>query len=482
MSKDLKSKTVSALQWNTIDKIFVQICYSVTGIILANILFPEDMALVAFLNAFLAFANVFVDGGLSNALIQKQNVTRKDYDTVFIFNITICTLLYIILYFCAPVIASFYEDERLITLSRVMFLNLFFSSFGIIQTSILMKEMNMKKLSLVNVVSLLIASAGALVVVFNGFGVWALVFQPLVFTLCKTLILWISSKWRPRFKFSFESLRNFFSFSTHMLLTKFTNTFFNNINQLVIGIRYEPDELGYYSQAEKWSSMGANSLSQIIGYSSFPALSSIQDDKERMQRIFGKMNRATSYLSFPAFIGLIIVAQPLFHCLFGTKWDASVFLFQLLLVRGFFFVFSSLLNNYLMAIGNTRIIFRLEVLKDIVLLITLFITIQISIPALVIGQVICGGLHYVLTTFAVKKYAGYTVKRQLYDMFPYFSLSLIMAFALLLLSLFITNFWVLLIVQMVTGAVLYFGMNKLFNSRIQEEILDTLRGKLKSKN
>lgn len=482
MSKNLKSKTVNALLWNTIDKVFVQICYSVTGIILANILFPEDFAPIAILNAFLAFSNVFVDGGLSNALIQKQNVTRKDYDTVFIFNIAICTSLYIILYICAPVIAIVFEDERLISLSRVMFLNLFFSSFGIIQTSILMKEMNMKKLSLINVVSLLISSVGALVVVFNGFGVWALVFQPLVFTLCKTLILWISSKWRPQFKFSFESLRNFFSFSTHMLLTKFTNTFFNNINPLVIGIQYNSDQLGYYSQAEKWSNMGANSLSQIIGYSSFPALSSIQNDKERMQRVFGKMNRATSYLSFPAFIGLIIVAQPLFHCLFGAKWDASVFLFQLLLIRGFFFVFSSLLNNYLMAIGNTRIIFRLEVFKDIILLITIIITIQISIPALVIGQVVCGGIHYVLTTFAVKRYTGYTVKRQLYDMFPYFSLSLIMAIVLLSFPLFITNIWVLLAAQLVTGAGLYFGMNRLFNSRIQEEILDTLRGKKKLKD
>lgn len=477
MSNNLKSKTVNSLLWNTIDKVFTQVSYAVTGVVLANLLSEEDFGLIGIIMAFAAFVNVFIDSGFSIALIQKREVTDKDYSTVFFFNLFISVSLYLLLFFAAPFIAKYYGDMRLVSLSRVMFLNVILLSLGLVQTSILMRSMNMKKLTVANVISLAVSGTLALVLAFTGYGVWALVVQTLSLSFCKSAILWISNKWRPILVFSKESFCSIFAVGSNILMTSLINTFFQNIYSLIIGTWYSLKELGYYTQADKWSKMGTMGLSQIIGFSFFPALSSIQHDEERMRRIFGKINKMTSYLTFPVFTGLVITSQPLFHALFGTKWDASIVMFQLLTVKGIFFIFTSLLNNYIMATGKTRTIFQIEVVKDVLALIAILLTVRISIMALIIGQVAIGVIHYAITAWATYRHTGYSVGNQLKDMFPYLSLSLLISILLLFLGTLIENCYLLLGAQIVIGIGLYVLANKQFSSKIQEEIFKLLTRK-----
>lgn len=471
MSNNLKSKTINSLLWNTVNNVFTQLCYAVTGVVLARLLPVNDFGLIGIIMAFAAFVNIFIDGGFSTALVQKEKVTDKDYSTIFFFNLFISCVLYLILYFTAPLIAHFYKDEQLILLARVMFLNIIFLSFGLVQSSILMRNMNMKKLTIANTASLGISGALALVMAFTGCGVWALVAQTLSLSFCKSAILWIGSQWRPTLTFSKDSFRSIFAVGSNILMTSFINTFFQNIYSLIIGAWYSTRSLAYYTQADKWSKMGTMGLSQIIGFSLLPTLSSIQNDKERMQRVFGKINKTTSYLTFPAFTGLIIVAQPLFHLLFGTKWDASVVMFQLLTIKGIFFIFTSLLNNYIIAIGRTRVIFLIEVVKDITALILILITVQISVMALIIGQVAVGIIHYLITAWATERYTSYSVGRQFKDMLPYLCISLLMGGLLLALNALISNEGLLLMVQIVVGGGCYALINRLMGSKIQEEVI-----------
>lgn len=477
MTQNLKSKTVNSLLWNTVNNVFTQLCYAVTGVILARLLPIPDFGLIGVILAFSAFVNVFIDSGFSMALIQKEKITEKDYSTVFFFNLFISCTLYIILFFAAPLIAYYYKNEQLILLSRVMFLNIIFLSFGLVQSSILMRNMNMKKLTIANTVSLGLSGTLALVMAFTGCGVWTLVVQTLSLSFFKSAILWLNTKWRPMLTFSKESFKSIFAIGSNILLTSFTNTFFQNIYSLIIGARYSTDALAYYTQADKWSKMGSMGLSQIIGFAFFPALSSIQSDKERMQRVFGKTNKMTSYLTFPVFIGLIVVSQSLFHVLFGTKWDASVVLFQLLTIKGIFFIFTSLLNNYIMATGKTRVIFLIEVAKDIIALILILITIKISIMALIIGQVVVGIIHYFITAWATEKETSYSVIRQFKDMLPYLVISLVIGGMLLSLNAIISNDYLLLASQIAVGIGCYVLINQLLNSKIQKEILNLITRK-----
>ncbi|MCD8080564.1 MAG: lipopolysaccharide biosynthesis protein [Bacteroides sp.] len=470
MSDNLKAKTVNALVWSTIDKVFMQVSYAVTGVILANILPPEDFGLLGVILVFVAFANIFSDSGFTMALVQKKITTSKDYSTVFFFNLGICLCIYLLLWLAAPFIASYYEEPRLTLLTRIVCLQIIFISLGLVQTGILMKTMNLRKLTIANLIALSLSAVLAILLAIYGYGIWALVVQVLSISFFKTLVLWIGSSWRPKAVFSKESLRSTFAVGSHMMLTSFVSTFFQNIYTLLISTWYSMRDLGFYTQAEKWSRMGITALSQTIGNAIFPALSSIQDDNERMYRVFGKMSRMTAYLTFPVFIGLILVSQPLFHTLFGEKWDLSVPMFQLFLLKGIFFVLTSLLNNYIMAIGRTKVIFQIEVVKNLLTLVAIFITLPMGIIALIVGQVIVGAIQYLLTSYKVQKETGYTMCRQSRDLIPYIALSAAMAAGAWSMRLFITHDILLLITGVSTGAIIYLLLNRLLRSNIQQEL------------
>lgn len=480
MSQNLKERTTRALIWGSIDKIFTQLCYAVTGVVLANILTSDDFGLMAIIGVFIAFVNIFIDSGFSLALVQKKHTNRKDYSTVFFFNIALSTAIYVILYFCAPLIADYFGNEKLVLLSRVMFLNVFFVSFGLVQSSMLMKQMNVKKQTSINVISLFVCSILALYMALHNFGVWALVAQALVYSFVRTLLLWVSNRWIPLLVFSKESFKNIFSVGSHLLLTSFVRTLFQNIYTLIIGRKYSLSDLGYYNQADKWSKMGTMALTQTMGAAAFPALSSIQDDEERMRNVFRKMNRMTSYVCFPAFIWLIVMAEPVFHCFFGTKWDLSIIFFQLLVVKGILFTYISLLNNYIMATGKTRIIFRLEVIKDTMAIVGIVITLPISIYALVVGQVIIESIHHMLTVFFTSRRTGYSVKNQLWDVFPYLAISISICPVLFFLDQYIENSYILVVTQSITAILLYVCINRLLKSKIQQEIFQFIRKRFRS--
>jgi len=480
MEKTLKEKTVNALVWNTFDKTFSQIAYAVVGIILANTLFPEDFGLIGIITVFSAFITVFMDGGFTVVLIQRKNISDRDYNTIFFFNLSVATVLYLLLFSLAPLIAAWFEDARLIPLSRTMFVTVIIQAFGLVQSSILMRNMHMKAFTISNIVPLLISGTIAVVLALNEYGPWALVAQALALATTRSILLWVQNSWRPRLQFDKNSFLSLYSSGKNMLLTSFTGTLFQNLYPLIIGIWYSIKELGYYTQADRWSRMGYTALGQALGQSLFPALSSIQDDPERMQRVYGKTNRTAAYLSFPFFLGLIVVATPLFHVLFGTKWDASIPLFQLLLVKGIFFVFTTLMTNYITAQGKTKTVFHFELIKNGVILLAILLTVRISIPALVAGQAVAGLIHYIIALVITSRITHYTIKQQLKDISPYIVIGGSMCVLLTLVPMITTNPYWLLVLQIGIGFLIYTGINKLLRSTIQQDIFNTIAHRIKT--
>lgn len=479
MAKTLKEKTISALIWSTFDKVFCQIIYAVSGIILANKLFPEDFGVVGIIAVFSGFITIFVDSGFNVALIQHKDTTDRDYQSVFSFNLTISILLYVLLFFLAPSISHYYDDIRLIPLARVMFLTVIIQAFGLVQSSILMREMKMKAVALANMIPLLISGGVAIVLALTGFGVWTLAIQALVLASTRTLFLWIQNAWRPKLIFDWVSLKKMYATGKNIFLTSFTNTIFQSLYPLIIGSRYNLHQLGYYVQADKWSRMGYISLVQALAQFLLPSLSSIQDDKERMKRVFGKTNRMAAYFTIPFFMILIVAAEPIFHILFGTKWDTSIPLFQLLLVKGIFFVLITLQNNYMIAQGKTRTVFYIELVKNAIILIAIILTVGISIQALVIGQAVAGVIQYFIGIFVTKRTTQYSVKRQLLDILPYVVINTFMGCLLMAFPMVTDNKFLLLALQVSFGGLFYFTVNKVLGSTIQEDVIQLLKDKIK---
>ena len=159
------------MKWNLIDKLTTQLLYGVTGVILANVLDKEDFGLVGAILVFQAFASLFVDSGFSYALIQRKHPSRLDYSTVLWFNLAMACAIYVVLWFAAPLIAlCFDNDQRLIPLSRVMFLSFILNAAAIVQTNRLMKLMDVRMVAASNALGLTVGAIVGIGLVLTGFG------------------------------------------------------------------------------------------------------------------------------------------------------------------------------------------------------------------------------------------------------------------------------------------------------------------------
>ena len=374
----LKQKTIGAIKWNLVDKVSAQILYAVTGIILARLISKEDFGLVGAVLVFQAFASMFVDSGFASALIQRKAPTERDYSTVFWFNMLMAVGLFIILWFCAPLIARWNQgDMRLIPLARVMFLTFIFNAAGIVQQNRMIKQMNVRPVATANLLGQIVGAGIGIWLAITRPDAWALVWQQVSMAAARTLLLWIIIRWRPMLTFSLSILRSFFSVGSGVMIQSFLNTVFQNIYAFFIGNRLGMVPLGVYTQADKWSKMASATVSQVITSSFLPALSEVQDNPERFRSMAYKILRSVCALLFPAFIAAILLATPIFHLLFDTKWDAAIPLFQILMGRGIFVVLCGLYSNFLLAMGKARLLVTTELIRDGAALVALLLTLPL---------------------------------------------------------------------------------------------------------
>lgn len=480
---ELKTLTARSIKWNVIDRVSSQLLYAVTGIILARVLSREDFGLVGAVLVFQAFASLFVDSGFSYALIQRKHPSRLDYSTVLWFNMAVAVAAYLILFAAAPLIAWCYDgDQRLIPLSRVMFISFILNASAIVQTNRLMKKMDVKMVAVSNTLGLTAGAVVGISLAFGGYGAWAIVWQTIVLNGVKSLVLWITSGWLPMFRFSFKSLKSFFSVGSGMMASSFLNVLFQNIYAFFIGNRAGLVPLAYYSQADKWSKMGITSISQVLTSSFLPALSHVQDDEERFTRVSTKMNRFTAYILLPAMGFLAVMAQPIFHCLFGEKWDDSVILFQFLLMRGVFTVLTQLYNNYLIAKAQTRTVVVMEGLRDSMAMLFLIFSLPfiamttegdavLGIKILLYGQLAASAITWMVMAVKTASVAGRSVGSFIADNLPYLAETVVVCAVMWAESLFVPNEWILLPIQGATAIGMYVAINEALNSAIQSEVL-----------
>lgn len=456
----LRRRTARTLKWNTIDRVLSQVLYAVTGVVLANLLSKEDFGLVGALLVFQAFGILFVDSGFGSALLRKKEATRRDYSTVFWFNMSVSVAVYVILFFCAPLIADVFQgDRRLIALSRVMFISFILNGLGLVQTTRLMKDMNVRQIAVANTVGQIVSGTLGVVLAFRGYGAWALVWQTVTLAAVKTGWLWATGRWWPELCFSRESLASIWRVGLSVFSSSALNTFFLYIYSFVIGAFYSLVSLGVYTQADKWSKMGSASISQVLAASFVPLLARFQDDGENFRRHVSKINRFTGLVLFPVMFGIAATGAPLFHTLFGDKWDAAIPLFQILTLRGVFIVLISLYTNYLLALGYARRLLIVELVKDGLIFVAVMATVWFgSVPLLVWGQLAASAVTYVAVLEIVTRATGMRRRRMLLDLVPYAAAALVAAGAALALMA-VTQVPVLrLLIMAFGGAAVYIGM------------------------
>ena len=335
MTDDIKNKMIGTLAWTMFDRFGQQVIQFVISVFLARLLTPNEYTLIALVVVFVSLSNSLVDGGFGSALVRKKTVDDTDLSTVFYFNVFVSILLYTLLYFAAPFIADFYEQPKLVEISRIIFLAILLNAFYLIPNIKLVRKIDVKIIALVNIVSVFFSGIIGILMAANNLGVWALVGQQLSFQLIRVLTVYYFEAWNPKFLFSFKVIKESFSFSSNMLLTTVLNNIFNYVYILILGKFFQKQEVGLYYQANKLNDASSFSFQVILG-STYNVFVKIQDEGERLLWVYRELVRQSSIVTIPLILFLVAVAEPLFFVLFTDKWMGAVPYFKMLSLASLF--------------------------------------------------------------------------------------------------------------------------------------------------
>jgi PST family polysaccharide transporter len=388
MTDDLKSKTIAGLSWSFMGQIIKQVFQFVINVALAHLLVPADFGLVAMAAVFINFAFVFADMGFSSALIQRKEVTETHWSSAFWLNLFFGLILTALFCLCAPLIAKFYDHPELSPVIFFLSFNFFLSSFAIIQQSMMTKNMEFYALMIRDIVAVFLAGAVAIFLALKGWGVWSIVVQMLVATVINNIFLWGSSSWRPKFVFSIPALKDFFVFSTNLTAFQIINYFARNLDQLLIGKFLGSEVLGYYSLAYKLMMLPLQNISWVLSKVMFPALSRVQEDFERLQRVYVQMLRSISILTFPLMTLLFVLAPQLIRVIYGDKWSAVADLVRVLCFCGMFQSLGTISGLIYQSVGKTDVQLKMGLLNTVIIFITLIICIQYGLYAVTVGYAV----------------------------------------------------------------------------------------------
>ncbi len=474
MAETLKQKTAGAIVWNLLDRGGQQILQMAMVVIVANILCPDDYALVAMLAIFTAVGNLVVESGFGAALVQRQDADDRHYSSVFWFNLVMSMLLYLLLLAVSPWIARYFREPQLVSVSAVVFLAIPVNATMLIQTTLLNKQIRFRTLAKVNLVAMLVSSASAVAMALAGWGVWTLAWQPVILAGMKSLLLWIVSRWRPRLYFSFAIIRQLFGFASSLLLSGLLNVVFINVYSLVIPRLYPKRELGLLTQGNKICDPIVSLVYGSIQNATYPIFCNIQNQHSRLINAYRKSIRFTSFLTFPFLIGGMMVAPALFHLLFKSQWWDAIPFFQLLCLGGCFTVLTAVNNNFIKVSGRSSGILWIEIVKIILTIVAIALLYQCGVLVMVAGLMGVRALVYIINICATQSYTGYKAWPQLRDTIPYALLSVVMAVAVWTVGMITSVAWLQLLLQVATGVVVYTLLAYLTGSAILKETIGLL--------
>ncbi|MDR2920966.1 MAG: lipopolysaccharide biosynthesis protein [Tannerella sp.] len=472
----LKEKTAKGLFWGGIGTFLQQIIGLIFGILIARILSPDDYGLVAMLAIFTAIANTIMDSGFSNALINRKIIKHEDYNAVFWFSLFSGLLIYIILFFSAPLIAEFYKQPVLVDLSRLLFLSFLFSSLGIAHNAFLLKNIMAKQRGIIDFCSVLCSGIIGLILALNGYVFWGLAVQAITQSFVSTVLRWYFSSWRPTFRIDFSPLKEMLGFSSKVFITSIIVQLTGNILSIVFGRYYGAVQTGYYAQGNKWVSLGSTVMNGMLLNVAQPVLVQANDDRERLVNIFRKMIRFGAFISFPCLLGLAFVGKEFILITVGEKWIDSLFFLQSFCVWGSFSFIWLLYTNMLLSLHKSNIYMWSVLFLSILQIGIVVCMISASIKIMTVVYILGNFEGILFSHYYINKLIGLRLRDVIKDLFPYLFSTLISIFVGWLVVITIDyNNYLNLLIKIVVVALIYIVIMKKSKSIIFKESIGFLK-------
>ena len=455
---ELKQKTIVGLSWSFLDNFVVQAIAFVVGVVLMRLLSPAEFGILGIIVFFIAISTSFIDSGFGSALIRKKDCTTTDYCVVFYFNLVASVFFYGLLFFLAPVAESFFNEPGLTSILRVACTVLIINAAGNIQHTLLVKKIDFKTKTKISIVSDTLSGAIAIIMAYKGFGVWSLVWRSILQQSFTSVLMWFMNSWRPVAVFSLKSFRELFGFGYKLALSGLIDTAYKNIYYPIIQKVFSSTTLGFYTIAEKYTSLFSTTLTTNIQRVSFPVLSTIQDNPEKMRWGYRKIIKSTMIITFTLMLGLAAVAKPLIVILIGEDWLPCVTYLQLMCFSTMLYPLQTMNMNMITIKGRSDLFLKLEIIKKTINIPLIFVGIYLGVEALLIGAIITSIIAYFLNIYYSAKLIDYSSKDQLTDILPLLAVSLFVSLLVWSITFLGWNNWLTLLLQVTVGAALTIGI------------------------
>lgn len=455
--EDLKAKTVRGVAWSFVERFSVQGVTFILELIIARLVGPDNFGLIAMLAIFMSVSQVFIDGGFSSALIQRQERSETDFSTVFYINLGISMALYALLFACAPLIAAFFGQPILEPVTRVYSLNLVINSLVAVNKTKLTIAVDFKTQSKISFFSALLSGLLGVALAFMGWAVWAIVWQTIASAVLNVLLSFYYVRWFPRARFSTASFHKLFAFGSKLLVANIISSVYAKIYDVVVGKKFSANQLGLYSRADKFNQFASSNISGILQRVSFPVLSRIQDDDTRLLGAYRKYLQMSALVVFPLIMGLCGIARPLIELLLGQQWMGTVPLLQILSFAYLWDCVVIVNLNLIYVKGHSDYVLRLEIIKKSVAFAILLATLPFGLVTICLGRVVYAIVSFYMNTHYTRKLLNYGFLTQVCELLPIIVLSTMVAALGWVCSWLFANPWVALISALVICPIAYIG-------------------------
>ena len=474
---NLKNKTFNGLKWKFLERSCAQIVSLIVSIVLARLLLPSDYSVVSIVTIFFTFCNLIISSGLNTALIQKKNADLLDYSTVLYVTLAISILMYIIMFFTAPLIANIYHKDILIPVLRVMSLTFFINGFKSILCSYVSSRLEFRKFFLSTIVGTVISAFVGIIMALKGFGAWALVAQQMTNSFIDTLILFITTKFKIALQFSFVRLKKLFGYGWKIFAAGIITVIYDQILPLVVGIKYSPEDLAYYSKGQNYPGIVNNTINDTLMSVVFPVMSKLQDDKKAVLSATRRFIGVSSYIVFPAMIGFFAVSRNFVRVVLTDKWLPIAPFIQIFAFSYMFNIIQTGNLQTIKAIGRSDITLILEVIKKVLYLIVIIIFIKFSDSPLMLAlsSIVCTAIATIVNTFPNRKLINYKYKNQIMDLLPNFVISIIMGLVILSMNRLNIPLLLLFLMQIAAGALIYLALSIFTHNSNYSYIVDNIK-------
>ena len=475
MAAGLKEKTAKGLFWGMMSNGSTQLLNLVFGIFLGRLLSPTDYGIVGVLTIFTAIAGNIQAAGFTQALINIHRPTHREYNSVFWFNVLTSLLLYAVLFFCAPLIADFFHQESLVSVSRFVFLSFVIASLGIVHNAWLVKNLMIRETAIIGFIALLCSGAVGIVLALLGYGYWSLAWQQIVYISVTNIVRLYYSRWRPTFHIDFEPVRTMFPFAVKLLITNILNTLSQNVLTFIFGRLLPIRSVGNFSQASKWNTMAHSFISGTVAQVAQPVLAEVSDDDERELRVFRKMLRFTAFLSFPIMFGLALVAHEFIILTIGTQWLDSIPLLQILCIGGAFMPFYTLYQNLIITQGRSDIYLYTNVAFLVIQIALILLLAQHGIIVMVAAYTLLTLVYLAVWQYHALRLVHISFWQAVIDTIPFFLVSAAVMAVTYYLTQPIASLILLLAARVFIAFVLYVAVMKMLKVKLLSETIQYIK-------